>query len=167
VTPTDDFAMFYDSVFARLVGQLRVVTGELQDAEDVVQEALARASMRWTRLQTYDAPEAWVRRVALNLAADRARRGRRRLAALRRLGPPAPTPPPQVEDLALLEALRGLSMGQRQVLVLHYLVGMSVQEVARTLGVPSGTVKVRLARGRSALAARLGVQEQEVRPRHD
>jgi RNA polymerase sigma-70 factor (ECF subfamily) len=118
------------------------------DQEDVVQEALARASMRWTRLRAYDAPEAWVRRVALHLAADRARRGRRRLAALRRLGPPAPTPPVQVEDLALLEALRGLSIGQRPVLVLHYLVGMPVQEVARTLGVPSGTVKVRLARGR-------------------
>ena len=154
----DDFAVFYASVFARLVGQLRVVTGELQDAEDVVQEALARA---------YDAPEAWVRRVALNLATDRARRGRRRLAALRRLGPPAPTPPPQVEDLALLEALRGLSIGQRQVLVLHYLVGMPVGEVARTLGVPSGTVKVRLARGRSALAAQLGDQQKEVRPGHD
>jgi RNA polymerase sigma-70 factor (ECF subfamily) len=103
---------------------------------------------------------------ALNLAADRARRSRRRLAALRRLGPPVPTPAVQVEDLALLEALRGLSVGQRQVLVLHCLVGLPVQEVARTLVVPSGTVKVRLARGRSALATQLGIPE-EVRPRHD
>jgi RNA polymerase sigma-70 factor (ECF subfamily) len=165
VTSIDDFSVFYESVFARLVGQLRVVTGDLE-AEDIVQEALARASLRWARLQAYDAPEAWVRRVALNLAADRARRARRRLAALRRLGPPAPTPPVQIEDLALLEALRGLSVGQRQVLVLHYLVGMPVQEVARALGVPSGTVKVRLARGRSALATQLGIQ-QEVGPRHD
>jgi len=39
--------------------------------------------------------------------------------------------------------------------------------VARTLGVPSGTVKVRLARGRSALAAQLGGQQKEARPRHD
>jgi RNA polymerase sigma-70 factor, ECF subfamily len=167
VAPTDDdFAAFYASVFARLVGQLRVVTGDLQEAEDVVQEAMARASTRWARLQSYDVPEAWVRRVALNLAADRVRRGRRRLAALRRLVPPATQPAEQVEDLALLQALRGLSIGQRQVLVLHYLIGMPVQEVARTLRVPTGTVKVRLSRGRQALAAQL-VEQEEVRPGHD
>jgi RNA polymerase sigma-70 factor, ECF subfamily len=80
--------------------------------------------------------------------------------------PPAPAPAAQVEDLALLEALRGLSVGQRQVLVLHYLIGMTVEEVATTLGVPTGTVKVRLARGRHALAARLG-EQQEVRPQHE
>ena len=167
MTAGGSFEEFYTGAVGRLLGQLFLVTGDLHEAEEVVQEAFARASVRWSWLRDYNAPEAWVRRVALNLATDRARRGRRRLAALRRLGPPAPTPPPQVEDLALLEALRGLSIGQRQVLVLHYLVGMPVQEVARTLGVPSGTVKVRLARGRSALAAQLGDQQKEVRPGHD
>jgi RNA polymerase sigma-70 factor (ECF subfamily) len=85
---------------------------------------------------------------------------------MRRLGPPAPEPAVQVEDVALLEALQGLSVGQRQVLVLHYLIGMPVQEVAKTLGVPTSTVKVRLLRSRQALAARL-VEQQEVRPGHD
>ena len=51
--------------------------------------------------------------------------------------------------------------------MLHYLIGMPVREVAKTLGVPIGTVKVRLLRGRQALAARLAEQEEEVRPGHD
>jgi DNA-directed RNA polymerase specialized sigma24 family protein len=49
------------------------VTGDLHEAEEVVQEAFARASLHWTRLRDYDLPEAWVRRVAMNLATDRAR----------------------------------------------------------------------------------------------
>jgi len=64
----DDFEDFYQANYPRLVGQLTVVTGSLEDAEDAVQEAFARASTRWARLRAYDVPEAWVRRVALNLA---------------------------------------------------------------------------------------------------
>ena len=159
----DDFTSFHAAVFARLVGQVSLVTGDRHEAEDVVQEALARASVRWSRLRRYDAPEAWVRRVALNLAANNARQRRRRLAALLRLGPPAPAPAVDVTDVALAEALRTLP--QRQVLVLHYLVGMPVKEVAATLRVPTGTVKARLHRGRRALAAQLD-DDEEVRPRH-
>ena len=160
----DDFASFHASVFARLVGQVSLVTGDRHEAEDVVQEALARASVRWSRLRRYDVPEAWVRRVALNLAANNARQRRRRLAALLRLGPPAPVPAADVTDVALAQALRTQPMAQRQALVLHYLVGMPVKEVAATLRVPAGTVKARLHRGRRALAAQL--DDEEVRPRH-
>jgi RNA polymerase sigma-70 factor, ECF subfamily len=56
----------------------------------------------------------------------------------------------------LIRALRALPLGQRQAIVLHHLVGRSVEEISRQLGVPSGTVKARLARGRTALARRLG-----------
>jgi RNA polymerase sigma-70 factor, ECF subfamily len=168
VASPEDFSSFYAGAFPRLVGQLLLVTGELHEAEDVVQEAFARASVRWARLRDYDVPEAWVRRVAMNLAADRLRRSRRQLAALVRLGPAPPVPPVQPEDLALLEALRALPMSQRQVIVLHHLLGMPVEEVAATLTIPTGTVKTRLARGRRALAARLGepAHQQEVRPDH-
>ena len=160
----DDFASFHAGVFARLVGQLTLVTGDRHEAEDVVQEALARASARWPRLRHYDVPEAWVRRVAMNLAANGARHRRRRLAAMLRLGPPAPVPAVDVTDVALAEALRTLPLAQRQALVLHYLLGMPVKEVAATLRVPAGTVKARLHRGRRALATQL--DDEEVGNRH-
>lgn len=103
-----------------------------------------------------------MRRVALHLAADRARRARRQAAALLRLRPPAPVAELSVEGLDLARALRRLSVGQRQVIVLHHLAGLPVEEVARELGLPAGTVKSRLARGRQALAQALDIDRPEV-----
>ncbi len=71
------FDEFYAGAVGRLVGQLFPVTGDLHEAEEVVQEAFTRAAARWSRLRDYDVPEAWVRRVAMNLVADRARSLRR------------------------------------------------------------------------------------------
>ena len=69
-------------------------------------------------------------------------------------------PPVSVETLALVEALRTLPVRQRQAIVLHYLADLPVEEVARTLAMPGGTVKSLLARGRRALAAKLGEPEE-------
>jgi RNA polymerase sigma-70 factor (ECF subfamily) len=161
VEGTEDFDSFYGAAFARLVGQLAVVTGDRYEAEDVVQEAMARAASRWPRLRSYQAPEAWVRRVAFNLAVSGHRRARRRLAALLRLGPPAPVPPVSVDALALADALQGLTLAHRQVVVLYYLADLPVDQVAAELRVPVGTVKARLARARGALAARLADPAQK------
>jgi RNA polymerase sigma-70 factor, ECF subfamily len=103
-----------------------------------------------------------VRRVALRLATDRFRQARRRLVALRRLEVEPRLPAVSVEALALAEELRALPLTWRKAIVLHYLVGMPVEEAARTLGVPAGTVKTWLARGRRVLAARLGEQQGAV-----
>jgi RNA polymerase sigma-70 factor (ECF subfamily) len=157
---TEGFEEFYTATVGRLLGQLFPVTGDLHEAEEVVQEAFARASARWNRLRDYDVPEAWVRRVAMNLAADRGRRLQRQARALLRAGPPPAVPPASVEALALAEALRSLPMRQRQAIVLHHLVDLPVEEVATTLDVPTGTVKSWLARGRRILAARLGDPEE-------
>ncbi|MEU0821246.1 sigma factor [Streptomyces mirabilis] len=78
------------SAYARLVGQLFSVTGSLEQAEDVVQEAFIRALDRWPRIQAHDVPELWMRRVAINLAVSEIRRMRRRAAALLRLGAQRP-----------------------------------------------------------------------------
>jgi RNA polymerase sigma-70 factor (ECF subfamily) len=154
------FEEFYTGAVGRLLGQLFPVTGDLHEAEEVVQEAFARAAVRWSRLRDYDVPEAWVRRVAMNLAADRARSLRRQARAVLRLSPPPEVPAVSVEALALAEALRTLPIRQRQVIVLHHLVDLPVEEVARTLAMRDGTVKSLLARGRKALAAKLGEAEE-------
>ena len=57
--------------------------------------------------------------------------------------------------MALVAALRQLPEPQRQALVLHHIVDLPVHDVAREVGVPEGTIKARLSRGRAALAALL------------
>ena len=54
----DGFASFYASSYRRLLGQLFAVTGDLAEAENVLQEAYARAFVRWPRVGAYDRPEA-------------------------------------------------------------------------------------------------------------
>jgi RNA polymerase sigma-70 factor (ECF subfamily) len=116
--------------------------------------------MRWSHLRDYDRPEAWVRRVAMNLAADRARSLRRQARALLKLAPPPAMPAVSVETLALVQALRTLPVRQRQAIVLHYLADLPIAEIAEVLAMPSGTVKSLLARGRRTLAAKLGEPEE-------
>jgi RNA polymerase sigma-70 factor, ECF subfamily len=158
----EGFAAFYASSYRRLLGQLFAVTGDLAEAENVLQEAYARAFARWSRVGAYDLPEAWVRRVAVNLAAMAERSLRRRARALLRLGPPPLVPGLSPDLVDLRDALAALPLGQRQVMVLHHLVGLPVEEVARELGLATGTVKSRLARGRAAMAATLDNERSEV-----
>jgi RNA polymerase sigma-70 factor (ECF subfamily) len=160
--PDDGFAAFYASSYRRLLGQLFAVTGDLAEAENVLQEAYARAFARWSRVGDYDLPEAWVRRVAINLAAMAERSLRRRARALLRLGPPPLVPELSPDLLDLRDALAALPLGQRQVIVRHHLVGLPVEEVARELRLAPGTVKSRLARGRAAMAGALDHERSEV-----
>jgi RNA polymerase sigma-70 factor, ECF subfamily len=160
MTGGGSFEEFYTGAVSRLLGQLFLVTGDLHEAEEVVQEAFARASVRWSWLRDYNAPEAWVRRVAMNLAADHARKLRRQAKAILRMGSPPEVSAVSVETLALVQALRTLPIRQRQAIVLHHLVELPVEEVAQTLRIPAGTVKSLLSRGRRALAAKLGEAEE-------
>jgi RNA polymerase sigma-70 factor (ECF subfamily) len=150
------FQSFYADAWPRLVGQLYPLVGDLAAAEDSVQDAMIRAADHWPRLQRYDAPEAWVRRVAIRLAINRFRRMRRQAALLARLGPPPVVPALEPEDRGLIEALARLPRLEREVLVLHHLVDLTVDQVGEQLGVPVGTVKTRLVRGRRRLAGLLG-----------
>jgi RNA polymerase sigma-70 factor, ECF subfamily len=156
-----DFDEFYAANYGRFVVQLYAVTGSLPDAEDAVQEAFARASVHWGRVGGYELPEAWVRRVALNVAFTGLRRTRRRMEALTRAAPP-PAPPLPGASLELVEALRRLPLQFRQVLVLHHLADLPVERVAGELGIAVGTAKSRLSRARDALARQLVDGGEEV-----
>lgn len=153
------FDAFYAASSPRVVRALHAMTGNLSEAQDAAQEGFARAWQRWDKLQDYDAPEAWVRTVAWRVAVSRARRAKVGLAKLRRHGPPPDVPGIEPDHVALVAALRQISADQRRAVVLHHVIGLSVAEIAAECDVPDGTVKARLSRGRTALAALLSEQE--------
>ena len=153
---TDFVRELYDASYRRLVGQLTGVTGSAAEAEDVVQEAFVRGIGHARTLRRADNPEAWLRTVAVNLARSRWRRGQRFAGLARRLADDGDgTGADPADRVALLAALRRLPTAQREAIALHHLADLPVHEVAATLGVPAGTVKARLARGRAALAVLL------------
>jgi RNA polymerase sigma-70 factor, ECF subfamily len=149
------FEEFFAASYGRLVGLLFAFLHDRAQAEDVVQDAFASALLRWPVLRRYHDPEAWVRMVAFRRAIDHQRRGARQLRALLRLGPPPSLPPLGAEHVDLVRALGKLPLTQREVLVLHYVAELALERIADELRVPVGTVKSRLARGRSALARQL------------
>ncbi|MDQ0791227.1 RNA polymerase sigma-70 factor (ECF subfamily) [Streptomyces sp. B3I7] len=157
----DEFDAFYAAAFPRLTGQLYAFTGDLGEAQDVVQEAFVRAWGRRHKLLVDEAPEAWTRTVAMRLAVSRWRRAKRWVELVRHSPPPEPDPGPGPERAALVAALRELPESQRMAIVLHHLCDLSVEQVASETGAPAGTVKARLSRGRAALARRLAVDEAE------
>ena len=144
----------YATSYRRLLGQLIGVTGNVAEAEDVVQEAFVRGLDHPRRLLGADNPEAWLRTVAVNLARSRWRRAQRLVGLAPRLVD-APRESDSDGHIVLLQALRALPAGQREAIALHHLADLTVEEVAATLGLPTGTVKARLSRGRAALSARL------------
>jgi RNA polymerase sigma-70 factor (ECF subfamily) len=156
------FEAFYAGTYRRVVGQMFALLGDLHEAEDVTQDAFAKASFHWKRISAYDAPEAWVRRVAFNQAYNSARKARRGLVALARHGPPEHVPAASSDRVDVHRAMRRLRPRHRAVLVLHYVAELPLDEVARELQLPLGTVKSRLNRARRALAEQLGDEREGV-----
>ena len=156
----------YQAHYRRLVAALYALTGDHAEAQDLVQEAYARALARPRQFLDVADPEAWLRTVAMNLARTRWRR-RRLFDTLVRSGrvarPVESVPGVDPNRVALVAALQQLSQATRETIVLHHLADMSVHEVAEALGVPVGTVKARLSRGRAMLATLLSDVEDDER----
>ena len=158
------FERLYAGASDRLVAQVFGLTADVPEAQDCVQEAFARAYLRWSHVSALDDPEAWIRTVAFRIAVSRWRRARTAVVARRRLGSPLDVPALSADHVALVTALRTLPIAQREAIVLHHLVGLPVDEVAERTRAPVGTVKARLRRGRLALAPLL--TETPTEPSH-
>jgi RNA polymerase sigma-70 factor (ECF subfamily) len=148
---------------ARLVGDdcMAIAFRILRDADqadDAVQSALIIA---WRELRTLRDPdrfEAWMHRILINECFIEARRRRRWSANLHLLPPPGDDASDliTVNDRDQLErAFRRLTLEQSSVLVLHYYVGLTAEQVAGRLGIPVGTVKSRIHHATDVLRASL------------
>jgi RNA polymerase sigma-70 factor (sigma-E family) len=138
------FEIFVEQRSTALVRIAYLLTGDRGHAEDLVQTALLRTARHWARAR--DAPDAYVRRVLVNLSHDRIRSLFRR---------PRESPLPDEVDTwsidagyeqvterrVMVRALAQLAPRQRQVVVLRYFEDLSVEQTAELLGFSTGTVK--------------------------
>jgi RNA polymerase sigma-70 factor (ECF subfamily) len=160
----DDFDRLYRDSYARVLRTLRSILREPTAAEECAQEAFMRAFRAWPRWRP-DAPaEAWVHRIALNVATSyRRREGLRSLGyALRHLGRTAgaTAPPDPSTSAELLHALRRLPAKQAAVIVLRHYRGYTNREIAGALGVAESTIASRLAAAKKQLRRELGGDER-------
>ena len=152
-----EFDAFYTGSFRRVVAQVTAMIGNREEAQECVQEAFVRAWSHRHQLDQAHSREAWVRTTAYRLAVSRWRRDQlAKRSPDRALQVPDQQTGPDEARVALMTALARLPEEQRRALVLHHLCDLPVRQVAAEVGVPEGTIKARLSRGRAALVALLG-----------
>jgi RNA polymerase sigma-70 factor (sigma-E family) len=151
---------FREFVAARQGALFRVavlLTGHREDAEDLLQVALARLALHWTRLARTGAADAYVRRILYHQQVNRwRRRGHQREHATAELPEPGSVADPAVDSalrLTLGDALRRLTPRQRAVVVLRYYEDRPEAEVAEILGCGVGTVRSQTHRSLARLRA--------------
>jgi RNA polymerase sigma factor (sigma-70 family) len=147
----EDFSQAFDVLYPLAVRMAARIVGDQSTAEDVAAEALARAYARWAKVGSLPYRDAWVMRVASNVAIDTVRKRQ-----------PVQTPAlaSTFEDatavrLALAAALAKLPARQREAVVLRYIAGYSEADVSAALGISVNSVKTHVSRGLASLRTRL------------
>lgn len=163
--PPDDFAVFCHQQHRRLVATVAVYCGDPSLAEEVAQEALAKACEHWPRVRRMDAPGAWVHTVALNIVRSRFRRRRleQRVAA-QQLTRDIHTDLDIAELLDLRSALLRLSERRRTVVLLRHVAGLTVAETAAAMSMSENSVRSLASRALAELREELEkVEDPRVR----
>jgi RNA polymerase sigma-70 factor (ECF subfamily) len=155
----EDFDRLYRSSFNRILYTMYGILGDRAAAEDCTHDAFVRAFKAWKNWKP-DAPaEAWLHRIAINVAYSHLRQGRMREVGelVRRLGRPGPSQDPGqlVEGSDLFRALRKLPPDQAAAVVLRHHHGYTNREIAFALGAPESTIASRLAKAKERLRAEL------------
>ncbi len=159
VVDDDSFANYVSASGPRLKRLAFLLTGDLTEAEDLLQSAYAKAMPHWRRVSAYDVPDAYMRRVMVSIRTSWWRRSRGRET-------PVPEIPERgagatsisdtvVETQVLLAALRALPDRQRAAVVLRHWCDLSEAQTAETMGCSVGTVKSNTAKGLAHLRAAL------------
>ncbi|MCU1591533.1 MAG: polymerase sigma factor [Frankiales bacterium] len=149
------FVTFYSEHFGRVSGYALSLVGDAGLATDVAQEAFTRLFARWARVRD---PRAWVYFVATNLATDHWRRSQRD-RALTHVLRDVTTHEDPAHDPWLRDLVDRLPENLRQAVLLHYYADLPVDEVARLVHRPVGTVKRRLHDARQLLASAGGTHD--------
>lgn len=157
-----EFTLWLKERQTALLRAARVICFDAQNAEDVLQEALADVYERWQKIKEHENPEAYVMRVMVSKHADMRRKWLRKQQSNEtswELAENISAISDQSDDVAqrllVQSALKTLSGTQRAVLVLVYEYGFVLREVAKILELPVGTVASHLARGKAAVSAHL------------
>jgi DNA-directed RNA polymerase specialized sigma24 family protein len=157
-----DFAEFYRGARDDCLRTVLISVGDQSAAQDLVDEAFARAYARWRTVSGHPAPRAWVVRTALNAHISRWRRSRREipvadpgLVAEPSAGGPTTGGPTAGVDPGIMAALLRLPGRQRQVIALRLILDLDTARTAAVLGIAPGTVKEHLARALASLRSDL------------
>jgi RNA polymerase sigma factor (sigma-70 family) len=158
----DAFEDLYRKEFPAVLALAYALSGSRWIAEDLAQDAFLAAHREWARIERYDEPGAWVRRVVANMSVSVFRRRTieaRALArfALRQAPVVAELP---VQDERYWRAVRALPRRQAQVIALYYLEDRPASEIADILGMAPATVRKHLHDGRRGLARTLGGEDE-------
>jgi RNA polymerase sigma-70 factor (sigma-E family) len=152
-----DFDSYVTERWSAVVRVGYLLCGDVMIAEDLAQTAFVRLHRHWRRVSAGGPPDAYVRRIVVNLAA---RRWRRRQPEQLVASPPEA--PLAADEYAVLDqrdeiwrALRTLPPRMRAVLVLRYYEGLTERETALSLGCAVGTVKSQTSQGIRRLRALL------------
>ena len=162
-----DFAEFYRTSADECLRTVLASVGDRHAAQELVDEAFARACASWRTVSKHPAPKAWVVRTALNVNISRWRRHRREISVA---DPAAGTHPQAAEDAGslvdprIMAALMRLPARQRQVVALRLFLDLDTARTAEVLSITPSTVKAHLARALAALRDALIPEHQQEIP---